>query len=126
MSFSFDNHPLLKQSQVSNDELTWLPEFLVPEERALLSFMSARDSVCFTNKRLLLRDVQGVSGSKVEQITIPYRSVLGYATETASALELTSSVTILVRESGALRIEFVRNTDMKVLEALLSRMLLLG
>lgn len=43
-----------------------LGEILAPGEQPVASFRTFRDSATFTNKRLIVRDVQGLTGKKVE------------------------------------------------------------
>lgn len=39
---------------------------LVPGEQAYGAYKTIRDSAIFTNKRLIVRDAQGITGKKVE------------------------------------------------------------
>ena len=44
---------------------------LLGDENVELAFKSGRDSKCFTNRRVLLVDVKGLTGKKIEFLTIP-------------------------------------------------------
>ena len=50
-------------------------DVLIPEEQVQAAFILIRDTFIFTNKRLILVDVQGYSGKKVEYLSVPYKSI---------------------------------------------------
>ena len=58
-------------------------DVLVSGEQVTMAFKLVRDMFIFTNKRLILVDRQGVTGSKVEYVTIPYKSIKYFSVETA-------------------------------------------
>lgn len=47
-----------------------------------------RDHFVFTNKRLILVDVQGVTGKRREYKSIPYRAITRFSVESAGRTEL--------------------------------------
>jgi hypothetical protein len=51
-----------------------LAPILVDGEAVYLSFKGMRDSVVFTNKRLIAVNVQGLTGKKREYSSLPYAS----------------------------------------------------
>lgn len=59
------------------------PNILLPEERVDMAFKCGRDSLVLTSHRVLRIDVQGISGKKVEYITILWPHIKGYSIETA-------------------------------------------
>ena len=52
-----------------------LGDILVPGETPVTAFKTIRDSAVFTNKRLIIRDAQGIRGKKIEMYSIPYSSI---------------------------------------------------
>ena len=52
-----------------------LAPLLVQDERVERAFILFRDLVVFTSRRLILVNKQGLTGSKVEHLCIPYRSI---------------------------------------------------
>jgi hypothetical protein len=50
-------------------------------------FKVLRDKWVFTNKRLIMVDVQGITGKKKEYHSIPYRSITHFAVETAGSFD---------------------------------------
>jgi hypothetical protein len=50
----------------------------------------------FTNKRLILIDKQGVTGSKVELLSIPYSKVTKFSKESAGHFDLDAELRIWI------------------------------
>ena len=72
-------------------------KFMIDGETIEIGFTLIRDTFVFTNKRLLLIDKQGLTGKKLEIITIPYRSIDFYSVETAGTFEMDSELKIAVK-----------------------------
>jgi hypothetical protein len=58
---------------------------LLQTEKVQAAFKSGRDTICFTDKRLLLIDVQGITGKKIEFATILWSSIHAFSVRTAGA-----------------------------------------
>jgi hypothetical protein len=69
---------------------------LVPGEQVVAAFKTVRDVVFLTNFRFALVDVQGLTGRKVEVVTIPYRSITRFSVETAGSFDLDADLKIWV------------------------------
>jgi hypothetical protein len=54
---------------------TELAPMLVDGEQVHLSFKGMRDSVVFTNKRLIAINVQGLTGKKRDYSSLPYSKI---------------------------------------------------
>ncbi|WP_137131523.1 PH domain-containing protein [Rhizobium sp. FY34] len=72
---------------------------LIDGEQPQLAFRIVRDFFVFTQHRLILVDIQGITGSKVEYMTIPYRAVTRFSVETAGTFDLESELRIWVSGS---------------------------
>lgn len=55
-----------------------------------------RDYFVFTNKRLVLVDKQGLTGSKVEYHSIPYKNITHFSVETAGTFDLDAELKIWI------------------------------
>ncbi len=66
------------------------------EERVEIGFKVVRDTFVFTNKRLLIVDVQGMTGKKTEYLTIPYDKITKYSLETTGHFDLDADLKIWV------------------------------
>ncbi|MBS4039682.1 MAG: PH domain-containing protein [Flavobacteriales bacterium] len=71
-------------------------QLLVDGEEIELGFKLLRDTFIFTNKRLILVDVQGLTGSKTEFKSIAYRSISKFSVETAGTFDLDAELKIWV------------------------------
>jgi hypothetical protein len=67
---------------------------LAPGERVEHAYQVLRDYFVFTDRRLVLVDKQGITGSKVEYHSIPYRSITHFSIETAGHFDLDAELKI--------------------------------
>lgn len=58
------------------------------------AFAVFRDKWVFTNRRLVILNVQGMTGKKREYMSIPYRSIVRYSIETAGTFDLDAELKI--------------------------------
>jgi Bacterial PH domain len=72
---------------------------LIEGETIVKSFKLIRDMFVFTNKRLILVDKQGLTGSKVDFMTIPYKSINYFSKRSAFILDLDAEILIWVKGS---------------------------
>lgn len=83
---SFWDHVLGLSSQIDVQTLTAeLQGVLIGDERILAGYKDIRDLTVFTSLRLLLIDKQGLTGSKKQYMTIPYRNISHFSVETAGS-----------------------------------------
>lgn len=54
---------------------------LMTDEKVEMAFKCGRDSFIMTNKRILKIDVQGVTGKKVEYMTILWPAIKGFSSK---------------------------------------------
>lgn len=71
-------------------------QLLIEGENIELGFKLIRDVFLFTNKRLLLVEVQGLTGSKVEYKSILYKSISRFSVETPGTFDLDAELKIWV------------------------------
>jgi hypothetical protein len=82
---------------VSQEELTKkFGQLLADGEEIELGFKLIRDTFIFTNKRLILIDIQGITGSKTEYKTVTYKSISRFSIETAGTFDLDAELKIWV------------------------------
>lgn len=96
---------------------------LIPEEEVKLAFKVFRDMFVFTDKRLILVDKQGMTGKKVEYLTIPYKSITHFSVETVGTFDRDSEIKIWVREYKLER-ELKRGVDIIGLQRTLAYFIL--
>lgn len=71
-------------------------KLLIDGEEIELGFKLIRDTFIFTTKRLILVEVQGITGSKVEYKSITYKSISRFSIETAGTFDLEAELKIWV------------------------------
>ena len=65
-------------------------------EKVEAAFKIIRDLFIFTNKRLVLIDKQGLTGKKIEYLSIAYKSISKFSVETAGTFDLDAELKIWV------------------------------
>ena len=91
------NKLLGNASEVSVEKLTEKYQRLLSDSEEIeLGFELFRDTFVFTNKRLILTEVQGLTGSKVEYKSLPYKSISRFSLETAGTFDLDAELKIWV------------------------------
>lgn len=84
-------------SEVSSEKLNeTYGRLLVEGESVELGFKLLRDVFVFTNKRLILIDVQGLTGSKTEYKSMPYKNISRFSLETAGTFDLDAELKIWI------------------------------
>jgi hypothetical protein len=61
-----------------------------------VGFNVFRDTFIFTNKRLILVDVQGMTGKKIEYLSIPYREITKFSVETVGHFDSDAELKIWI------------------------------
>ena len=84
-------------SQVDVDKIIKDYEAIFFEgESVECAFILMRDVYIFTTKRLILVDKQGITGRKVEYLSIPYKSITRFSVETAGHFDLDAELKIWI------------------------------
>lgn len=66
---------------------TELADILAENEHVVTAYKMIRDLHVFTNKRLINVDKQGMTGKKVDYLSIPYKSITQFNVETAGSFD---------------------------------------
>ena len=95
---------------------------LAPGETLQRAFGLIRDLIVFTDRRLIFVNKQGVTGSKVEYLSVPYRSIVMFSIETAGHFDLEAELRIwLSGQSEPLMRSLDRNAGAQEIVALLAQ-----
>lgn len=78
-----------------------------------VGFAVFRDTFLFTNKRLILVSVQGVSGRQIDYLSIPYRSITKFSIETGDKFDLDAELKIWIG-SDSIPLEKKFNKDVNI------------
>ena len=71
-------------------------KLLAEDETIEVGFSLIRDTYIFTNKRLILVNIQGMTGKKTEYLSIPYGKITKFSIETAGHFDLDAELKIWV------------------------------
>lgn len=88
---------------------------LAPNERVEHAYQLIRDYFVFTDKRLVVVNKQGITGSKVEYHSIPYKSITNFSIETGGTFDLDAELKIWISGS-ALPIQKQFNKKLSIYE----------
>jgi hypothetical protein len=86
---------------------------LTEDEEIELGFKLIRDTFIFTTKRLILVDIQGITGRKTEYKTINYKHISRFSIETAGTFDLDAELKIWIsgEEHPSIKKQFNRSVN---------------
>ncbi|SHE29892.1 PH domain-containing protein [Psychroflexus salarius] len=86
------NAGTVNPEQLAND----YADLLIENEEVDIGFKLVRDTLIFTNKRLIFVNIQGLTGKKREYLSIAYRSISRFSIETAGTFDLEAELKIYI------------------------------
>ncbi|WP_018024634.1 PH domain-containing protein [Corynebacterium ulceribovis] len=110
----------LQEVPIPNDVV----ELMVPGEQPFAAYKTFRDSAVFTNKRLIVRDAQGLSGKKVEVYSLPYSSITMWSSENAGKFLDFNAELELWTKAGHVKISVGKQIDIRRLDMLIANCVL--
>lgn len=112
----FKNGSVFKLAPADPSELVpAVAPLLIQGEEVLACFKAVRDSVVFTNKRLIAINVQGMTGKKKDYTSLPYSKVQAFSIETAGTFDLDAELDLWFSGLGLVRLEFKGRADIRQL-----------
>lgn len=108
----FKNADFLKLKPVNDSTFSpMITPMFVPDEKIISSFQTIRDGVIFTNKRIIVVNVQGITGKKKDFTSLPYSKIQAFSVETAGVLDLDSELELWFSGLGRIKLEFVSRAN---------------
>ena len=97
-------------------------KLLIPSEEIKAGFKIIRDTFIFTNKRLILVDIQGLTGNKVEYFSVLYKSITRFSVETAGSFDLDAELKIWIsgEQNPSISKRFNKKVDIYEVQKLLA------
>lgn len=86
--------------------------FLVDGETIVGTYKGSRDGVIFTTRRIVVVNVQGLTGKKVDYTSLPYSKVQSFSVETAGRFDRDSELDLWFSGLGKVRLEFAASADL--------------
>ena len=90
-------------------------QLLVDGEIIESGFVVLRDTFLFTNKRLILVDIQGISGKQIEYLSIPYSRIMKFSIQTGESFDLNAELKLWLG-SDSIPLEKRFNKDVNIYE----------
>lgn len=90
-------------------------QLLVDGEIIEVGFVILRDTFLFTNKRLILVDIQGISGKQIEYFSIPYSNITKFSVQTGESFDLNAELKLWIG-SDTIPLEKRFNKDINIYE----------
>lgn len=113
----------LKPMDIKEGEET-INTLLISDEKVTFAFISMRDKLVLTNKRIVSVNVQGITGKKIDYTSIPYSKIQVFSIETVGTFDLDSELDVTISGLGTVRFELSAQTDIKELGKFLSNQIL--
>lgn len=104
----------LKGESVANGERV-VGELLISGEAVIGSYVSMRDRVVFTNKRIISCNVQGITGKKIDYTSIPYSKIQCYSVETSGTFDLDAELEVWLSGAGRIKFELAGGVNIRSL-----------
>lgn len=116
----FKNGLFFKLKQ--NDEYAGkVSQLLLPDEKVISAFKAIRDGVVFTDKRIVVVNVQGITGKKIDYTTLPYSKIVAFSVETAGTFDLDSELEMYFSGLGKVKLEFTGETNLVEISRLIAQ-----
>lgn len=87
--------------------------FLVPDEKVIQAFQTIRDQVIFTNRRIIVVNVQGITGRKVSYFSYLYSKISSFGVETSGVLDIDSELKVSFMSGAVLQLDFKSQVDVR-------------
>ncbi|ORU00729.1 DUF1696 domain-containing protein [Anaerovibrio sp. JC8] len=91
-------------------------------EQVVQAYQWIRDLMIFTDYRLIMVDIQGATGKKVNYHSVPYKSIRHFEVESAGHFDLDAELKIWVADMGTTPLvkTFSKDADVYKVQALLA------
>ena len=119
----FNNKGFFKLKQ-DIDYAEKVTDLLLENEQVVDAYKTMRDGVVFTNKRIIAVNVQGITGSKKDFTSLPYKNIVAYSIETSGTFDLDSELEIYFSALGKVKFEFTGQSSMLEISRIISSHLL--
>lgn len=117
----FENAKFIKLRRVPNSSFESMVEpILITGETPVFSYQGIRDGIVFTNKRVIVINVKGVTGKQKLFASLPYNKIQLYSIETAGVFDIDSELDIWFAAAGKIEFEFTSRANVHEICKLIS------
>lgn len=101
-----------------------VPSLMLDNEKIIMAFQTVRDQVVFTDRRIFVVNVQGLSGKKVSYFSYPYSKIQFYGIETAGLLDIDSELVFAFSNGTKLQFDFKSKVDIRMISKIIAHYIL--
>lgn len=117
----FNNASYIKLEEVPLSKVEKsVRDLIIDGEQLIAAYKGMRDSILFTNKRIIAINVQGITGKKVDYTSLPYKKITAYSIETSGVFDLDSELELWFSGLGKVRLEFKGKVDLRTINRVIS------
>lgn len=114
MDFSNANFYNLRSVKINAfDDI--LAPMLTNGEEIIQCFQTVRDGVVFTDKRIVIINIQGLVGKKKDFTVLPYSRIQAFSAETSGVLDVENVLVLWLYSLGPVRFSFLPGADISML-----------
>ena len=125
MAINFNSESVFNLKPISlNDVQNEVLGLLIDGEECVAAFQTIRDQLIFTNKRIIVVNVQGITGKKTSYFSYPYSKVQYFGIETAGVFDIDSELILAFSNGARLQFDFKSNVNIREISALISAYIL--
>ncbi len=96
-------------------------KILAQGEEIAAAYKLIRDYIILTPKRIIFIDVQGITGTKIEISSYPYRSIIGFSIQTAGVMDSNAELLITVANRVTpIKYKFDKNINIYEVQAVIA------
>lgn len=108
-------------TEVSTDDGKEVYDFLLLNDEIIeKSYKSIRDRLIFTNKRVIVINLQGLTNKKREYMSIPYSKISSFSCESGGNFDIDAELKIWASGFGKTWFQFFNDIDIRPLAKLIS------
>lgn len=94
---------------------------LVPGEEPAAAFTTIRDRAVLTNRRLIIKDIEPITGKSTEVYSLPWKSVSSWAFVSANKITEFSSTLRIWMSGELMAIRIRRGVDLNKIDAIIAQ-----
>lgn len=120
----FQNPSFIKLKEHNGLPDEGIKSLFVPNENTVQVYKGVRDYIVFTNKRIIIVNVQGMTGKKKDFTSIPYKNINTFSIESAGMLDRDCELEIYISAIGKLYFEFSGSSNIVAIGQMLANYIL--
>ena len=120
----FQNPSFIKLKEHNGLPDEGIKSLFVPNENTVQVYKGVRDYIVFTNKRIIIVNVQGMTGKKKDFTSIPYKNINTFSIESAGMLDRDCELEIYISAIGKLHFEFSGSSNIVAIGQMLANYIL--